>query len=495
MPAKIIPIMFSGYCQYFVKIIMAGMLCMLHAAAVGAGVINQFYVATDGDDTLGDGSITLPWRTITFALDSVPDNSVILVRPGLYQGRIRIRGVFSQGVSVQSEQPYQARLRHNDTVITVFDNAQNISIQGFDIAHDGPGAGGLVVQIQDLGGVGNIVMQNNIMHDSFNNDILKINNGVSNVIVRGNLFYNQQGSDEHIDINSVSDVLVEDNIFFNDFAASGRTNNNDTSSYIVIKDSNADDDVFIGSRNVSVRRNIFLNWQGNNGANFVLCGEDGQPFHEAFDILVENNLILGNSNNSIRAPFGVKGCRDVTFRANTIIGDMPGNAFAMRLNREGANLPLENISFYNNIWSDPSGSMQDFSDSPVADTLSFTLENNQYWNGGQALPDSGNDLINPSDDIAAIIGLPGLPAQASVATPFWVAGQNEFNGGYASIREAFIALSRNYGFPSVDSMGIDQALAAQMPADDLLGQSRDDSPDLGALEQLVESFFSDGFEK
>ncbi len=466
-------------------------LCCWPVTAGSGGV---FYVAENGDDTSGDGSIAKPWRTITFALDSVPDASTVLVRPGLYNGRIRIRGIFDQGVNVRSEIPYQARLRHTATVITVFENARNITLHGFDIAHAGPGAGGLVVQIQDLGGVTDITLENNILHDSYNNDILKINNGVSNIVVRGNLFYNQQGSDEHIDINSVADVLVEDNIFFNNFAASGRTNNNDTSGYIVIKDSNADDDIYIGARNVTVRRNIFLNWQGSAGANFVLCGEDGQPFYEAFDILVENNLMLGNSSNAIRAPFGVKGCRDVVFRANTVAGDMPGNAFAMRLNREGANPPLDNIFFYNNIWSDPSGSMQDFSDTPVNDTLTVELLNNQYWNAGQALPESPGDLVNPSDDLALLEAAPGLPLQNNIQTPYWIAAQNIFNGGYATIREAFTALAKNYGLPAAASPGIGQALAAQMPVDDLLGLVRGADPDIGALEQGQETFFQDGFE-
>lgn len=455
---------------------------------------DAFYVATDGDDGTGNGSLAQPWRTITFALDNVPDTSTILVRPGLYSGRIRIRGVFTQGVTVQSEIPYQAQLRHDSTVLTVFDNARNITISGFDVAHDGSGAAGLVVQVQDLGNVGDIVFENNILHDSYNNDILKINNGVSDVIVRGNLFYNQQGSDEHIDINSVDNVLVEDNIFFNDFAASGRTNNNDTSSYIVIKDSNGDDDIYLGTRNVTVRRNIFLNWEGSAGSNFILCGEDGQPFHEAFDILVENNLLLGNSNNAIRAPFGVKGCRDVTFRANTVVGDTPGNAFAMRLNREGANPQLDNIFFYNNIWSDPTGSMQDFSDTPINDTLNFEILNNQYWNAGQALPENGNDLVNPSADSSSIETSPGLPSLANIATPYWIDAQNEFNGGHATIREVFIALATTYGFPAVNSFGVDQALASAMPADDLLGFTRDANPDIGALEQSEEAFFENGFE-
>lgn len=77
----------------------------------------SFYVAPDENDVTGDGSAVKPWATITNALDSVPDGVTILVRPGTYTGRVRLRGAFDQGVTVRSEVPYQARLRYSDTVV------------------------------------------------------------------------------------------------------------------------------------------------------------------------------------------------------------------------------------------------------------------------------------------------------------------------------------------------------------------------------------------
>jgi hypothetical protein len=51
------------------------------------------------------------------------------------------------------------------------------------------------------GTVSNITFRNNVLHDSFNNDILKINNAASLITVTGNMFYNQGPSsisgDEH----------------------------------------------------------------------------------------------------------------------------------------------------------------------------------------------------------------------------------------------------------------------------------------------------------
>lgn len=220
------------------------------------------------------------------------DDSLVLVQPGTYHGRVRLDTVFTNGITVRSIQPFRARLRNTGTVVTCY-YGQGITIEGFDIAHSGPGADALVIQIQDLIGppggtdrTGRIVIRDNVLHDSYNNDILKINNGAEHVLVEGNLFYNQEGSDEHIDINSVSDVVVQDNVFFNDFAGSGRTNANDTSAFIVVKDSNGDSDGIEGSERITIRRNVFLNWEGSTGSNFVLLGEDGQSTYEAHDVLV-----------------------------------------------------------------------------------------------------------------------------------------------------------------------------------------------------------------
>lgn len=458
-----------------------------------------YYVASNGSDVPGGGSAAQPWASIPYALDRVPAGALILVRPGTYTGRIRIRGQFDPPVTIRSELPYRARLRHDATVLTIYNDTvgvRGIRIEGFDIAHSGPGAGALVVHVQPIGNqiTQDIVLADNIIRDSYNNDLLKINNGARRIQVLGNLFYNQQGSDEHIDINSVDDVLVEGNVFFNDFVASGRPNGNDTSAYIVIKDSNGNSDGIVGARDVRVRRNIFLNWQGSPGSTFVLCGEDGHPYHEAFDVTVENNLFLGNSGNPIRAAFGVKGCRDVVFRANTVSGNLPGTAFAMRLNTEGSNPANQNIRFHNNLWSDPTATMTRFSTTPSGQTTSFTLARNQYWNGGAALPHHPAELINISNDAQAVFGNPGLPDPAGVTMPTWNEGSGQFNGGHARIADVFAALAHAYAIPATGSPGVSQADLSQMPADDLLGRPRGASPDIGAAQTRTDLIFANGFQ-
>lgn len=485
-------------------------LILVLSLLLGASALHAqstYWVATDGTDAPARGSEAQPWRTITYALDRVPDGSLILVKPGTYTGRIRIRGNFVQGVTVRSQLRYQALLRANEAVLTVYNDSadiQGITIEGFDIAHSGAGASPLVVHIQDGGDreTRRITLYDNILHDAYNNDILKINNGASEITVRGNIFYNQGSSDEHIDINSVDDVVVEDNVFFNDYAASGRSVPSDggvpdSSSFIVVKDSNGNDDEYLGARNVIIRRNVFLNWIGSPGSGFVLLGEDGTANHEAFDILVENNLMLGNSTNTMRSPFGVKGSRDSVFRANTVVGDLPANAFATRLNREHPSVVVSGIEFHNNIWSDPTGTMTDFSDVLPADVASITLRRNGYWNGGSALPQDAGDALNISDDTQAIIGNPQLPLQSGLQTPYWIPAQQQFNGGLTSIRDVFAHLVENYGTTAANGVGVDQADPAQMPSDDILGQPRGALPDLGAYEFSApdpDLVFEDGFE-
>lgn len=479
-----------------------GFICFWLSAPLWAQ--QTFYVATNGVDTPAGGTLAAPWASVTYALDRVPDSSLILLRPGLYSGRIRIRGSFAQGVTVRSEVPYQARLRADQAVLTIFNdnaNVEGITIEGFDIAHSGPGAAALVVQIQDgfQTETRRITLRDNILHDSYNNDILKINNGASAIRVIGNMFYNQTGSDEHIDINSVGDVVVEDNVFFNNFSASGRNNLNDTASFVVVKDSNGADDEYLGARNVLLRRNVMLNWEGSIGSGFILFGEDGTANFEALDCVVENNLLLGNSGNTQRSPLGVKGARDIVFRHNTLVGNLPANAFATRINREVDNPQIEAIRFVHNIFSDPTGTMQDFSDTLPADlsaTRPSALTRNGYFNGSVAMPFDNSDVLNINGDAARIEANPNLPANAA-QTPHWLPASSVFNGGQARIRDAFIALVQAHARPlSASAMSDAATPGADVPATDILGTPRPaNAADLGCFElEVTDTLFRNGFE-
>lgn len=476
---------------------LALILCLavtiLPSPAPGRAAAATYYVAVNGSDSGGDGSSGRPWATISHAVREAPDGSLVLVRAGTYTGAVRLYGRFASGITIRSETPYMAKLRNNGQVVIASGYTSNITLEGFDIAHSGAGAGVLVVHISGedtVGSLENVTLRNNIIHDSYNNDLMKIDGSASRVLVAGNIFYNQSGSDEHIDINSAANIVVQDNIFLNDFASSGRSNRNDTGSFVVIKDSGRDRDEVVGSRNITLRRNIFMNYQGLSSSTFIMIGEDGWSIFEAQGVLLENNLLLGNSRNNLNSGLVVYGSKDITFRNNTVTGDMPSGSFAMRLGQAGDNRANENIRFYNNIWSDPTGTMGaqsgytrgDFSDTRPGSTLSFALSNNVYWNGGKTIPSDSADKINYTNDSRRILGNPGLQNPTGVAAPTWDASARRFRDGSSTIREAFLNLVKRYAKIPTSSAAVDASDPTKAPAHDILGNARSGTPDAGAYE-------------
>ncbi len=461
------------------------------APAADSGVAGVgYFVALTGSDTSGDGTAGNPWRTIDHALSQVSGGDLILVRPGTYDGRVHLDEAFATPVTVRAEVPYQVRLRHTDTVVTC-NYGQGIVLEGFDIAHAGPGAGALVVQIQDLRGtqpgcadgdcVSRITLRNNVIHDSYDNDILKINNGAADVLVEGNMLYNQNGSDEQMDINSVTDVIIQDNVLFNDFAGSGRANLSDTSGFVVIKDSNGTSDSNLGALRITVRRNVFLHWEGGTGHGFVQVGEDATANYEAQQVLIENNLMIGDGTDTMRAAFAVMGSNDITFRNNSVVGDLPSLAW-LRVYRVGANQPSNDIFIYNNVFADTGGTMDDFSDSPPGEVARWALASNLYWNDGAAIPASGAETINYTDDAARVLGDPCIGAPGALVVPRWSETAGQFADGSATIRAAFLGLVARHGTPGACAT-VDAADPTRASAEDILGRARGAAPDLGALER------------
>jgi hypothetical protein len=87
----------------------------------------------------------------------------------------------------------------------------------------------------------------------------------------------------------------------------------------------------------------------------------------------------------------------------------------------------------------------DFSDTPIDQTTSFSLDNNLYWNGGFPIPSDPNELINYTFDNHSLISDPMLPAQSRLTLPRWVPASGLFADGSTSIRQVFTRMAGYYG--------------------------------------------------
>ncbi len=486
------------------RLLLAALLLILLAPVVArrsppAGAIQpqrpagcDYWVAPPpvGDDA-NSGSQVQPWATLQHAAEAIPDaGCTVWFESGVYGGEQKVKVRLQTPAMFRALTPYAAVLENNGPVLSLR-GARNLVFEGFEFRHINPATGKHVIETARESGTDiwteQVVFRNNIIHDSYNNDLMKIQNGSRFITVENNVFYNQGVNEQHMDVNSVTDVIIQDNIFFNDFPGSGRPNPGDTKHFIVIKDSNEGADGLEGSERITVRRNVFLNWQGEFNT-MIQVGNDGKAFHEAEDVLIENNLLIGNAPAVVSAALGVRGAKNVTVRNNTVSGDLPAKAYAFRVGIVDLNPLNENIFFFNNIWSDPTGTMgapspadsNEFSDGDPAETINLILDNNLYWNGGAPIPPG--DLASPLvDDARRVVADPLLNTkQNSVLLPRW--SGSSFLSGNMTIRDEFIRLVETYGRVPTDSPALGQADPGRAPGHDILRCPRPARPAMGVYD-------------
>ncbi|MCL2744462.1 MAG: hypothetical protein FWE67_11490 [Planctomycetaceae bacterium] len=458
------------------------------------GYAAEYYVSPNGSRG-GDGTKAKPWATLGQAIAAVPDDgSTIIVQDGLYAGSNLWNRAFDKTLTVKAENPYRARFTGRDGTNTVLylEKFSNAVIEGLEFHGNGSDKSDYLVQLgkEDCH---HLVFRNCIFHDSYKNDLLKINNRTHDILFTGCIFFNQNNhsGDEHFDINVVKNITIEDSIFFNDYAGSGRPEVNQAHSFIVIKNSSNTAENY--TENIIFRRNIFLGWSGLPDQGFILTAEDNKPFFEASGITIENNLFLFHTAQRIIAALLFKGgIRDVAVRANTVTGHPNGggpgsfsaySAVFMKFDKQPAQ---ENIIVANNVFCDNTGKMLRFSagaekDFAGKDALKFN--NNVYWSGGKKIPVKETDVFVPERDKKAILQSPMLPdVPAKIVYPRLDEKTGKFLSGNSTIRQEFERLVKEYAVPAAGSSVIDAADAAQMPKDDILGNKRDNKPDCGCYE-------------
>lgn len=221
---------------------------ILPGAVVAAAMIlcgnaraSIYYVALDGNDAKGDGSIRKPWRTLQKAADSVGAGDTVIVRPGIYSAAngnnvsIGASGAPGKPVTFRSETKWGARIdgRDENAAVGFYVNASYVTIQDFDIsgqtsmgARSNPGNHDLLFsgnKFHDIGRIctdtpygiagffGNngagVTLSDNVFHD-----IGRLGPGENGCAPR-TLGY--QNLDHGVYLASVSDVDIRDNLFFN----------------------------------------------------------------------------------------------------------------------------------------------------------------------------------------------------------------------------------------------------------------------------------------
>ncbi len=476
----------SYYIHVFIAVTCLTPVCTL----AGSGTI---HVSTNGSDIGGDGSAGNPVASLQKAFDLSTDGDTILVSPGLYKGGVAIEGAFDSGVTIKSETPYHAKLTHTAPIF-VISNASGITIEGFEILHDGYDVEPDLIQVdgKGLGATNSITVRNNIIHDSFSGDLIQINNRASDVEILGNMFYNQADESNHIELNSVERITMSDNIFFNDFSASVRTNTNSTSSFIAASDSNSDEDGLVGCDNIQVLKNVFMSWEGNPDAFFVQLGGEGHDYYESNNSVIQNNLIIGNSANVIGSAFGFKRVNEVKVNFNTFVGNLPSHGFAVDGELEDYPPTNKGFRFSGNIFSDPTGTMGArnngdpllFANTPLAHLSSFSMEYGLYFNG-DLQPPVGDifTLLGPVHDGFRITEDPLLADNRYATPPSWNPSTQSFIDGSTTIRQAFVRVVNLYGTPARNSPVIDADSSELVTiTEDILGNPRDSKPDIGAVE-------------
>ncbi len=484
--------------RYVLRVFLFLTALFVFVAAASAGSV--YFVSTSGSDRTGDGSESRPFASIMKAVLAVPDDgSRILVEPGTYKGTCSIARAFKNRLFVESKEPYRARLVNlpGGIVKVLYIAGSNITLSGFEITNEGEippdysSKNEYLVQI--TGPAADITVNDCILHDNFINDMVKINSGAERILFSGNVCYNQ-GRDlqykkpkgfQHMDINTVSYVTVQDCIFFNNY----RDNRSKTcnGSFIVCKNSektfHTHDNLF--------QRNIFLNWQGPSDQAMLLFGEDTHAMiYGLVNGTAQNNLFIMNDTGlGGSGAFTVKGCKDIIFRANTVVGNAFNGRtwpFAFRVCTEKGELTVDGVGFFNNVFASADGRMTKFNFGDDAQSENVSYDANCYWNNGKAIPvDPGSNVHFKavSVDARAVTSDPMLPKPgAPPVLPEWDSAKLKFASGAGTIREEFVRLVNGYGKIPKGSGVAGKAVRNNMPEDDILGKKRKAAPDIGCFE-------------
>jgi hypothetical protein len=405
------------------------------------------YVALTGSDATGDGTSGKPWRTLQVAFEHAAPGTTVLVGPGSYSDAFLVTRQVTPAITLRSEQMYAAVIEVG-TDAFFCQGCAGLVVEGFEIRRNTQNTGAAMVHVDS--NAHDVVYRNNIMHANTRNATFRVSGGAHTVTLTRNVIAN--GGTITVHIADGADCVVTDNLIHHTEAVSNGP---------LLWLENAD--------RAKVYRNIIAGYRSVPENGIV-------EIRETTGAQLYSNLILGGPASSFGA-FMFEASDTVEVIYNTVAGDIPGSAFGLTAVRYN-NMASTDLDIEGNIFTDPTGTMDDFGDAQDGDVAVRFLRN-LIWNGGNPLPaPDADDLFEPDSDD----GPRGDPQIANrVYTPVtWNTSTKRFSDGSPTICDAFAAVAKLGAIPPTSAAaGIDPS---QRAIPDLLGFTRPAMASFGALE-------------
>ena len=307
------------------------MLIFFSVISLSVYAQNSIYVANNGDDNNGDGSISNPYATIQQALNQSADNDTIILRGGTYtSNEIRIE---HNNITIKSYPAEWAVIQAptNDENITsciwyheptiVGGRLERLEIIGgylYGVKLESDWNWG--APIPDRHGTSNIVISHCKIHDT-GRDCIKIPSGCDSIIIENCTIYNSgigisndpnEPNAEGIDLVNDDDVIIRNNFVYNTsttgiYSKGGSINTLIENNLVVNAGENGillgfytDEEWF----DTIANPNFYENISGTVRNNIIINTQmDGIGLYAAYQPRVYNNTVINAAQNDHAALF------------------------------------------------------------------------------------------------------------------------------------------------------------------------------------------------
>ncbi len=382
----------------------------------------EIHVATTGDDTAGDGTSAMPYKTIGKAtsMATAPGNCVE-VHAGTYMPAVTITfpndGASGSPIVLRSADGKGMAVidgSANTTAPTLEVSKDYVVVDGFEFKNTSQASGIFVVRFdgQYNSKCNGSVLRNSKLSGGFSQ--LKVYQKTSNVLVENNEFTGQTGNST-ASLTGASGLVFRAN-YVHDI------NTGDLGTVILAG----------GSTGATFEKNLF---QDITSAGAALafgdtCGAtcDNDPNHyAAVNALARNNIFI-RANRAL----DVMGCQNCSLLSNSIIDAGASVGYVFRIgsaNTNGVTQPTTGLRIIDNLLASPFGMMGYVMDLAASSSTGLNMDYNLFYNGqigvafGQTHPATadtssvqGDPLFVSQTDLRPGTGSPAIGAGTNLVS-------------------------------------------------------------------------------